>query len=98
MAKRKGLNANQLGNITNEKADTLLDEQSIDIKKIERFPPIEITPNINYKYVSHHLGFMPTVKVISDNGTEIKVGLHHIDENKLEISWRGQITGVIILN
>ena len=30
MAKRKGLNANQLGNITNEKADTLLDEQSID--------------------------------------------------------------------
>ena len=54
--------------------------------------------NANYKYVSHHLGFMPTVKVISDNGTEIKVGLHHIDENKLEISWRGQITGVIILN
>lgn len=90
-------NTSQIEKITKEKADILLDSNSIANVKLDKYPHIPITPDMCSKFISHRLGYKPHPKIVLSTGEEGFVGVNHLDDQECEVTWQGGITGEIIL-
>lgn len=96
--------AGQIKQVTNEEAETLFEDKSIPLDKIDDFhnllpiPPIEFTTIENYKYINHRRGYKPNVNMILSNGESALPYVKHISTDELEVRWIPGISGEIIIN
>lgn len=101
MAIRKiRLGGEQLGRIQKKHAERAFDEKSIPEPKIDRveLPPIPIVAGERSKFISHRLGYYPNIGVREESGSIVQVGVNHISDQECEITWQGDLTGVVIID
>ena len=92
--------AGQIKEITNDEAQKLFEDKSIPEPKIDRvgLPPIPIVAGERSKFISHRLGYYPNIGVRQEDGTVVQVGVNHISDQECEITWQGDLTGVVIID
>lgn len=99
MAKR-GINPKQVQTINKNKAETLFEDKAIPEIKVDaiKLPPIPIVVGERSKFISHRLGYYPNIGVRQEDGTVVMVGVNHISDQECEITWQGDLTGVVIID
>lgn len=101
MAIRKiRLGGEQLGRIQKKHAERAFDEKSIPEPKIDTtgLPLIPIVAGERSKFISHRLGYYPNIGVREESGSIVQVGVNHISDQECEITWQGDLTGVVIID
>lgn len=101
MAIRKiRLGGEQLGRVQKKHVERSFDEKSIPEPKIDNveLPLIPIVAGESSKFISHRLGYYPNIGVRQENGTVVMVGVNHISDQECEITWQGDLTGVVIID
>lgn len=92
--------AGQIKEITNDEAQELFEDKAIPEPKIDRveLPPIPIVAGERSKFMSHRLGYYPNIGVMEESGSIVQVGVNHISDQECEITWQGDLTGVVIID
>lgn len=63
-----------------------------------KLPPIPIVAGERSKFISHRLGYYPNIGVREESGSIVQVGVNHISDQECEITWQGDLTGVVIID
>lgn len=61
-------------------------------------PMINIVAGERSKFISHRLGYYPNIGVREESGSIVQVGVNHISDQECEITWKGDLTGVVIID
>jgi hypothetical protein len=97
--------AGQIKTVTNEEAETLFEDKAIPEIKVDlanpstiNLPPIPIVVGERSKFISHRLGYYPNIGIRQEDGVITQVGVNHISDQECEITWQGDLTGVVIID
>ena len=92
--------AGQIKEITNDEAKELFEDKAIPEIKVDaiKLPLIPIVAGERSKFISHRLGYYPNIGVRQENGTIVQVGVTHISDQECEITWQGDLTGVVVID
>ena len=63
-----------------------------------KLPLIPIVAGERSKFISHRLGYYPNIGVREESGSIVQVGVNHISDQECEITWQGDLTGVVIID
>lgn len=91
--------AGQIKTVTNEEAEVLFEDKAIPEIKVDsiKLPLIPIVVGERSKFISHRLGYYPNIGIRREDGVIVQVGISHISDQECEITWQGDLTGVVII-
>lgn len=86
----------QIISVVTDKADVYAIQTDKSLKRISQLQ-ISVAIAQSPMTIEHNLGILPNVIVVNEEGDEVECMVTHIDENKLKISWNGEMKGRIYL-